>query len=100
MRQSNVIAAALAIGFIVFITLRGELPDYFRLFIPKNVQAKPAGSDSGGGEGSGGLEVLEPFDKAKGYFDQGKDLISLGSSFLGGSSTSTDALTTLFSVMV
>jgi hypothetical protein len=32
MTQSNIIAGALVGGFIVFITVRGELPDYIGLF--------------------------------------------------------------------
>jgi hypothetical protein len=31
MQQSSVIAAFLLIGFIVFVTVRGELPDYFNV---------------------------------------------------------------------
>lgn len=32
MQQSSVIAAALIIGFIVFVTARGELPKYLQVF--------------------------------------------------------------------
>lgn len=45
MTQSNVIAGALAIAFVIFITVRGELPDYIHLF---TVKADPKKSGSGG----------------------------------------------------
>jgi len=31
MNQTSIIAAAIVIGFIVFITTRGELPDYLKV---------------------------------------------------------------------
>jgi len=31
MEQSSIIVAALVIGFIVFITMRGQLPDYLNV---------------------------------------------------------------------
>lgn len=33
MSQSNVIAAAVLFAFVVFITVRGRLPDYLRVFL-------------------------------------------------------------------
>lgn len=43
MQQSNVIAAALLIAFVVFITVRGELPQYLSLL---------RGADAAGSSGS------------------------------------------------
>jgi hypothetical protein len=40
MTQSNIIAGALVGGFIVFITVRGELPDYIGLFTKKRTSTK------------------------------------------------------------
>jgi len=55
MGQSNVIASSLAVAFLMFITLRGELPDYLKLFKP---QPKATPSDQSGGGSSGGSHVL------------------------------------------
>lgn len=64
MSQSNVIAASLALAFLMFITLRGELPDYLALFKAKPHAPAPtvtgwgapaAGSSGGGAGGSGGI---------------------------------------------
>lgn len=46
MSQSNAIAGAIALAFLVFITLRGELPLYLRLFKPA-----PVTTTNGGGGG-------------------------------------------------
>lgn len=43
--QTNVIAGALLVGFLVFVTTRGELPDYVRLFTAK----RPVQGGSSGG---------------------------------------------------
>jgi hypothetical protein len=48
--QSNVIAFCLFFAFIVFITLRGELPKYLDVLFT----TKGGGSSSGGGGGSSG----------------------------------------------
>lgn len=47
MTQSNVIAGALVVAFLMFITVRGELPEYIRLFVKKREQEKSGGGDSG-----------------------------------------------------
>lgn len=44
MSQSNVIAGALVIAFLIFITVRGELMDYVQLFSAKR-QVKSQGGD-------------------------------------------------------
>ena len=53
MSQSNVIAGALALAFLLFITLRGELPAYLDLFKPKS----RATATGGGQSASGGLSL-------------------------------------------
>lgn len=63
MSQSNVIAGALVIAFVIFITVRGELDDYLHLFA---VRKKTGGSNTGGNIGqtvgdiigSGGSDTL------------------------------------------
>lgn len=51
MQQSNVIFAALVIGFILFITNKGELGTYIQLLRGGGAQTPlaPAGSSGGGG---------------------------------------------------
>jgi hypothetical protein len=44
MSQSNFIALFLFAAFIVFITLRGELPKYLGLLIPAKGATAPAGT--------------------------------------------------------
>lgn len=76
--QTSIIAAALMVAFILFITVRGELPAYLAIFTGKasrnaspgptgssaslinslfpgvNVVVTPGGGTGGGGTGSGG----------------------------------------------
>lgn len=50
MGQSNVIAGALALAFLLYITVKGELPEYLNLFkYKKHVNPSTQSSDSGGG---------------------------------------------------
>lgn len=46
MRQSNVIFAALLFAFIVYITVRGQLPSYLALFTRKGSEANGKGSST------------------------------------------------------
>ena len=46
MRQSNVIFGTLIFAFIVFITMRGQLPAYLDLFKSKPPEKKSASSGS------------------------------------------------------
>lgn len=46
MDQSSVIFGALIIGFVVFVTMRGELPKYFAVFIGGSSSSGPPGLGS------------------------------------------------------
>lgn len=48
MSQSSVIAGALVIAFLMFITVRGELPQYIDLFTVKRRPQKTKTSNGGG----------------------------------------------------
>lgn len=48
MSQSNVIFASIFLAYIVFITMRGELPIYLG-FLLKSAPAQPSQSNAGGG---------------------------------------------------
>lgn len=57
MKQSTVIFATLTFAFVVYITLRGQLPAYLALFSSSHDNPTPASSGggySGGGGGGGG----------------------------------------------
>jgi uncharacterized membrane protein YgcG len=57
MRQSTLTFGVLLFMFVVFITVRGQLPAYLALFKSKKVAAKSSNSSSGGGstfQGGGG----------------------------------------------
>lgn len=66
MNQSTKIAGTLALAFLVFITAKGELPDYLACLglgprakaIPKDHPADAASSDSGGGFDAGDAAKL------------------------------------------
>jgi hypothetical protein len=60
MSQSNFIAGCLLVGFIVFITVHGELPQYKGIFTP-----------SGGG-------LLGSFSQGNSFFQLGQSLSSSG----------------------
>lgn len=47
MQQSNVIFGALTVAFIVFVTLRGELPEYLSLLRGSSSLASASGSAGG-----------------------------------------------------
>lgn len=67
MPQSNVIAGALLIGFVVFITVKGELPEYIGLFTLKRKEPKHAKGhvDSNGG-GFDPNEIAQMFGDGSG----------------------------------
>lgn len=69
MSQSNVIAGALVIAFLMFITVRGELPQYVELFTVKR-KTKGAGGDNFKSSISGYLEDGEA------WFNFGNDLLN------------------------
>jgi hypothetical protein len=51
--QTNWIAAFLLIGFLVFITIRGELPQYIAVLLGGDVaNGSPAGTVGGAGAGA------------------------------------------------
>lgn len=62
-RQSTIIFATLIVAFIIFITIRGDLPAWLALFTQKGtktdttVVATPAPASSGGGFLSGLLDT-------------------------------------------
>ncbi len=51
MRQSNVIFGTILLAFIVYITMRGQLPAYLDLF----KKGKPTSSSSGSSKSGGGI---------------------------------------------
>lgn len=57
MDQSNKIFAAVSIAFIVYITMKGELPTYLTFLRGGGAQAN-GGSGGSGGSSSGGLGGL------------------------------------------
>ncbi len=60
MQQSNVIFGALLIAFIVFITLRGELPTYITILRGGNVSPSQATSTAANSSGlSGTISTVE-----------------------------------------
>jgi hypothetical protein len=46
--QSNIIFGALLLAFIVYITMRGELPIYMGFFVPSNGTSTSTSSNNGG----------------------------------------------------
>jgi len=46
LRQSSIIFGALFAAFIVYITVRGELPKYLQALFPKSGGSAPAGTGS------------------------------------------------------
>lgn len=78
MTQTNVIAGALAIAFIIFISARGELDDYLALFKMRKVEAEGSPQTEDGGDSKGGLGGW-----LDGLIDKGKDtLINKGKNYL------------------
>jgi hypothetical protein len=59
-RQSTVIFGSLVFAFIVYITLRGQLPDYLALFSSKPSSSAPA---SNADKTSGSNSVFGDFSK-------------------------------------
>ena len=55
MRQSTAIFGTLILAFVIYITLRGQLPRYLSLFTGANVGGTNTGSNSKGGKASDGL---------------------------------------------
>jgi hypothetical protein len=58
MSQTSIIAAALVVAFVVFVTVRGELPKYLAVF----TGTAPAGGTTGTG-GSGGSGGSAPWSQ-------------------------------------
>lgn len=84
MSQSSIIAAALIVAFLVFITVRGELPAYLAVFTGKDASQVSIGSTGGtgggtvispGGGGNNGLGGGIPGGSASGGLCQGNDVI-------------------------
>lgn len=55
MRQSNVIFGTLLLAFIVYITMRGQLPGYLDLFTKKNAPKSSSSTSSSSSSGTGGI---------------------------------------------
>lgn len=86
MQQSNAIAGAIIIAFLVFITMRGKLPAYLGLLLgeaggsstapttgtiasstPTQIRIQTSGADPSGGSSSNPLPGLTAADYGAGY---------------------------------
>jgi hypothetical protein len=80
LRQSTVIFGTLLFAFIVYITLRGQLPAYLDLFKPGANTSSPIASSgvatSSASSGSGGGGIGGAIDKASDVVNKGKSLIN------------------------
>lgn len=83
MSQSNAIAGALALAFLLFITLRGELPSYLNLFKPKS-QASSGSSGTGGGTSK---SLTDAVTQLSSYFGGSGSQTSSGGGSIGDGST-------------
>lgn len=63
MRQSTIIFGTLVFAFVIYITVRGQLPAYFSLFTGANVPVT-------GGGASEGKKAQSTFDKVFDKFDE------------------------------
>jgi hypothetical protein len=79
--QSNVIAGALLGGFLVFITTRGELPEYIRLFTKKR---ETQGSSDGKGDGGSFFGIDVPFINKKTEKNAEDKAIDAVGNYFGG----------------
>ena len=65
MRQSTIIFGTLLFSFIVYITLRGQMPEYLGLFTAKAKSAQSAATTpQSSGSSGGGKSAIELADSA------------------------------------
>jgi hypothetical protein len=74
-RQSTVILAALLFAFVVFVTVRGDLPAWLSLFSKQGPKPAPAQAGAGGGSGGG---------KGGSTLDSAADMAIAATNFIPG----------------
>lgn len=85
MRQSSIIFGALFVAFIVFVTVRGELPAYIAALLPRSSGGAGSAAPSGGGLlGSIGSAFGGLFGGSSGSSSGALSVESLNPGGLGG----------------